>query len=67
MMPRYFFTVQTRLQRLKDDGGTELPDDDKALAHARKLIAYLKDQGDREAWSMIVEDETGRLVSSISI
>jgi hypothetical protein len=62
-----FFAVQTRLQLLKDNGGTELPDDDKALAHARKLVTQLLNQGDREGWSMIVEDETGRVVSSISI
>jgi hypothetical protein len=67
MMPRYFFAVQTRLQLLKDNGCSELPDDDKALAHARKLVTQLLNQGDREGWSMIVEDETGRVVSSISI
>ena len=67
MMPRYFFAVQTRLQRLNDEGGTSLVDDEKALAHARKLVAHLKNQGDREGWSMIVEDDTGRIVSSIPI
>jgi hypothetical protein len=52
---------------LRDDGGTKLPDDDKALAHPRKLIVQLQNQGDRKGWLMIVEDETGRIVSSISI
>ena len=66
-MPRYFFVVKTRLQRLNDEAGTTLLNDEKALAYARKLVANLKTQGDRDGWSMIVEDDGGRVVSTIPV
>jgi hypothetical protein len=64
-MPRYFFIVQTPDQQIEDDKGTVLPNDGAALVCALKIIKRLANEQGHDGWSMIVKDDTGRVVSSI--
>lgn len=66
-MPRYFFIVQTLYQRINDDEGATLENDDEALTHAQNLIKGLRREGDCDGWSMIIRDTAGRVVSSIPV
>jgi hypothetical protein len=66
-MPRYFFIVETPTRRYGDEGGAALPDDDAALARAQAIVEELKSGGDCDGWSVIVQDDSGRIVSSIPI
>jgi hypothetical protein len=67
-LTRYFFIVQTPTQRCDDEAGMLLPDDQSAFARALELMRELKrdeQSGDCRDWVMVVQDASGRLVSSI--
>jgi hypothetical protein len=64
-MPRYYFIVQTPEQQIEDDGGAILPNDGAAMVRALKIGKELANEEGRVGWSMIVKDDTGRIVSSI--
>jgi len=55
-MPRYFFHLEGRGERVTDRRGQILPNEDAALREARKIAAALrKYRGD--AWRAIVTNE----------
>ncbi len=67
-MPRYFFTIIRRPDRVKDDPhGTNLPDVAAALSHAERTIVELRKESpyNDPALMMIVKDEARKRVLSL--
>jgi hypothetical protein len=64
-MPRYFFHLQGRQERITDRRGQILPNEDAALGEANEIWAALrKCRG--EAWRVIVTNEWGNEVTEAS-
>ena len=70
-MPRYFFHLCDKLQRILDWDGLELADDETAVREASQAVRELRGENempaDMKEWSFQVVDETGRLVISINL
>ena len=65
-MPRYFFHIETREERIADRRGQILPDEAAALREAREISAALgKYRG--QAWGVVVTNEWGNEVTEASI
>lgn len=64
-MPRYYFIVQRPGQKIDDDDGAVLQNDDATLACAQRIIEELKDEADCDGSSMTVKDAPDRIVSFI--
>jgi Domain of unknown function (DUF6894) len=65
---RFYFVIRWPGGSLDDDNeGTELPDEEAALAYARRIIRELKDAGgyDDPGLTMIVQDATGNVARTI--
>ena len=70
-MPRYFFHLCEKLERILDWEGLELVDDETAVREASQAVRELLGEDEMPAnwkgWSFHVVDETGRLVVAINL
>jgi hypothetical protein len=64
-MPRYFFHLEDREERITDRRGQFLPNEDAALREAEEIAAALRKYR-RESWGVIVTNEWGHEVTRIS-
>jgi hypothetical protein len=65
-MPRYFFHLEGREERIADRQGQMLPDEAAALREAKLASAALREYR-RGAWRVIVTNEWGHEVTQIPI
>jgi hypothetical protein len=63
-MPRYFFHLEGRGERVTDRRGQILPNEDAALREASLVAAALRKYRG-EAWGVIVTNEWGHEVTQI--
>jgi hypothetical protein len=62
-MPRYFFSIKDDRRIVSDPEGTELPDEDSALAHACQVVSELTRNREQRtsSWRLAVCDGHGAL------
>jgi hypothetical protein len=65
-MPRYFFHLEGREERVTDGRGQILPDEGAALREANEVAAALRKYRG-EAWGVIVTNEWGHEITRIPI
>lgn len=60
-MPRYFFSIKDDRRIVSDPEGTELPDEDSALAHACQVVRELSRNREQRtgSWRLAVCDGHG--------
>ena len=61
-MPRYFFHLEGRQERITDRRGQILPNEDSAWRESQKIAAALRKYRG-EAWGVIVTNEWGHELS----
>lgn len=66
-MSLYFFDIRSYGEPEDFRGGTSMPDDEAALAHARRIIQELRGAGgyDDNGLTMIVRNAAGRPIYTI--
>jgi hypothetical protein len=64
-MPRYFFHLEGREERIADRRGQILPDEGSAVREANEVAAALRKYRG-EAWGVIVTNEWGHQVTQIA-
>ena len=68
-MARYHFVLQGDGENHDDRSGTLLPNDDAALAYAKRIVRELKEAGgyDRPSLKMIVKNSAGVVIHLIPL
>jgi hypothetical protein len=66
-MPRYFFSLESSLERIRDEGGEELPDDAAAHAAAVQTARELGNWVSMNHASVVVRTEGGRVVTEVPL
>ena len=66
-MPRYHFVVRAPEHTYDDPDGVHLPNQDAAMEQGHRIVRELSDDGYRPGdAALVIQDETGRIVHSIS-
>lgn len=66
-MSLYFFDIRSYGEQQDFRGGRSMPDDETALAHARRMVAELRGAGgyDDAGLTLVVRNSTGRMIFSL--
>jgi len=64
-MPRYHFVVRVYDHTHGDPEGVDLPNHEAATEHGHRIVRELREDGYQNA-ALVVHDETGQLIHSIT-